>query len=162
MRRRRVLAIGSLAGLLPLAACAGGQLPTPSIGVVANDVKIIATGLQGVMNQLGALSVPGLTPQVLNTCQTSLAGLQTCAAAIANASSAVDAKPTVEQVEGYVNAFVGALAVLPLPAPVNTALVAATILLPVIEAAVGLAISNAPPATMTPDQARSALATTGS
>jgi hypothetical protein len=146
-----------LAVPLVLAGC-NGQAPSgPSIAMVAQDVNLIAGGLSKALTQVQMLGVPGLTPQILNTCQIALTGVQGVAQSLAGVSSVQDAQPLIVRVEGYVNAIVDALAVLPLPPPVQTALLAATILLPVVEAAVNMAVPPAA-ATMTPDQARAALA----
>lgn len=166
MRRRRLLAL-TPAAAIALAGCAGGAPGAPSaqnVAVAIQDVGLIATGLGNALPQLAALNVPGLTPQVLATCKTALLGIQACAQAIKGATTPEAAQPTVAQVETYLNAIVGALAGLPLPPPINTALLAATILLPLIEAAVNMAVPPsttlpAPAATpaMTPDQARGVL-----
>lgn len=155
-----MLARRSLFAAVPFAAltACNGMPPSQNIAVVAQDVQIIATGLSKTLTQLSALNLPGLTPAILDITQTALAELQTVAQALAGVSTATDAQPLVIRVEGYVNAFVGALSILPLPPEIKTALIAAQILLPVVEMAVNLA---APPkaaaTTMTADQARAAL-----
>ncbi len=146
-----------LAAPLALAAC-NGMPPSQSIQTVAQDVQIIATGLGKTLTQLSALNLPGLTPAILDMAQTALAGLQTVSQAFAGVSTATDAQPLVIKVESYVNAFVGALSILPLPPEIKTGLLAAQILLPVIEMAVNLAVPPKTVATtMTADQARAAL-----
>jgi hypothetical protein len=125
MITRRSLGLALAAA--PLAACAGGT----SLQTVASDVNIIAGAMKGVLVQLGALSIPGLTPQLMAQIGGYVADLQSVAAAISGTSSVDAAKPLVAQVETLVNAIVGALAVLPLPPPISTALQAAAILLPV-------------------------------
>lgn len=146
-----------LAAPLAVAACSGAPMPpTQTIAVVAQDVQIIADGLSRAMTQIAALGVKGLTPALLDICQSALSGISSVAKAIGATTSVADAQPLVVRVEGYVNSFVGALSLLPLPAEIKTALVAATVLLPVIEAAVNIAVPAASTA-MTPDQARTAL-----
>lgn len=156
-----MLARRSLFAVVPFAAltACNGMPPSQNIAVVAQDVQIIATGLSKTLTQLSALNLPGLTPAVLDIAQTALAGLQTVAKALAGVSTATDAQPLVVRVEGYVNAFVGAVSMLPvLPPEIRTALIAAQLLLPIIETAVNLAVppKTAAP-TMTLDQARAAL-----
>jgi hypothetical protein len=152
MITRRSLGLALAAA--PLAACAGVSLQT-----VASDVSIIADGMKGVLVQLGALSIPGLTPQLMAQIGGYVADLQSVAAVISGTSSVDAAKPLVAQVETLVNAIVGALAVLPLPPPISTALQAAAILLPVIEMALGM-VTGQPKAkagAMSADQARMVL-----
>lgn len=150
-----------LSGILLSVSACNGQAPSSSnVAMVAQDVNLIAGGLSKAIAQLQVIGVPGLTPQILNICQTSLAGVQGVAQSLAGVSTVQDAQPLIVRVEGYVNAIVGALAVLPLPPPVQTALLAATILLPIVEAAVNLAVPPQPAPAMTPDAARAALAST--
>jgi len=129
-----------LAAPLVLAACGGGA-PSQTLTTVVQDVQTIAMGLSKTLTQLSMLNLPGLTPAILDICQTALAGIQTVGQALLGVSSTTDAQPLVQRVEGYVNAFVGALAFLPLPGPIQLALVAATILLPIIESAVNLVVT---------------------
>jgi hypothetical protein len=163
MLRRNILAV-SLAPLA-LGACAGGNLPSSqSIAIVAQDVKIIASGLSKAFTQIQALNMPGLTPKLMDVCQQALTGIQSVADAMSGVTTVADAQPLVVKVEGYVNAFIGALSVLPLPPTIQTALIAATILLPIIETAVNLAMPPkvaativAPAPAMSATQARDAL-----
>jgi len=75
-----------------------------------------------------------------------------------SAATTATAQPVVSRVEADVNAVIAVLAGLPLPAPLPTVLEAASVLLPIIEAAVGMTtLVGITPATMTPRQARAAL-----
>lgn len=145
-----------LAAPLAVAACNGAP-PSQAIATVAQDVQIIASGLSKTLVQLSALSLPGLTPAILDICQTALTGLQGVAGTLVGVSAISDAQPLIVRVEGYVNAFVGALSILPLPPPIQTALIAATVLLPFIEASVNLIVPAKAAPAMTADQARAVL-----
>jgi hypothetical protein len=87
-----------------------------------------------------------------------LGSVQSVATALAKVTDKAAAQPLVTKLETYVNAFVSAAAGIPLlPPSIQLALQAASILLPVIEVAVGLVLPSAPKAsaaTMTPAQAR--------
>jgi hypothetical protein len=151
--RRSILAVTPLAAL---AACAG-QSADQTIATVAADANTIAGGLQGVLAQLGPLNVPGLTPSVISTVGVAVSQIQTVAASISGVTSAAAAQPLVQKIETYLNTIVAALAGLPLPPPVSTALQAAAILLPIIEVAVGLVVqqaAKAAPGAISPDEAR--------
>lgn len=157
MLRRNLLLCTAL---VPVAACA--TLDT-TLATVAADTNTIALGLKGVLAQLGTLNIPGLTTSVMATVGTAISSLQSVAAAIAGTTTTAAAQPLVQKIESYVNTVVGALALLPLPPPISTALEAAAILLPLIETAVGLATNSVmrPRGVMpgmTPDQARLILA----
>jgi hypothetical protein len=140
---------------LALAACNGAS-PSSTIATIAQDVQIIGAGLSKALTRVQALNVKGLSPELLAICQTALANIQTAAVTLSAVSLPADAQPLVVKVEGSVNAIVGTLSALPLPAEIQTALVAATILLPVIEAAVNLAVPSVSQP-MTADQARATL-----
>lgn len=150
MNRRHFLAsAGALAGIAALAGCATGS---PPLAQVVADVQTIASGLSGAIEKLPPGIIPGGTPSVITA---ALADLQAVAASIGAADTAAAAQPLVQRVAVDVNVVVGALASLPLPAPVSTAFQAAMVLLPVIEAAVGMMVpAGATPGAMTPAQAR--------
>lgn len=125
---------------------------------VAIDASTIATGLQGALANISTLNISGLTADKLQTVGLALAGLKSVATALALATTNAQAQPLVQQMETDLNAIVGALAALPLPPQISVALQAAAILLPVIEAAIGMVLppptAPATSAAMTPDQAR--------
>ena len=157
---RRNLLLGTTA--LSVTACAGKTVDQVVVTVAA-DASTIANGLTGVLAQLGPLaSTYGISGATMALIGTAVAGLQSVATQVSGATTAASAQPMVQKIETYVNTIVSALAGLPLPPPISTALMAAAILLPVIESAVGLIINSASPGarlsaaapTMTPDQAR--------
>lgn len=134
----------------------------PTVGQIAQDVSLVAGGLQKAMAALPGAGVT-ISADNLMIAQNALAGLQVAATAVASASSPAAAQPLVPQIEGYVNSFVGALG----PAlatctsstckTISAYIAAANILLPVIEVAVNMAVPQ--PTSAQADQARAALAT---
>jgi hypothetical protein len=158
--RRELLSRTILASPLALAGCSifSGGLNS-GLAQVASDAAIIASGLAGALSNIGALNIGGLNADKIQTIGLAIAGLKSVATALANATNQSQAQPLVQQIETDLNAIVGALAGLPLPPQISVALQAAAILLPVIETAVNLAVSQIPgtPATaaiLSPDQAR--------
>lgn len=151
MLNRRTLLASS--AIIPLAGCAGMGTDA-SISAIARDASILASGLMGAIAQLGSLAIPA-------TVSAALAGLQSVADALSTVASQSAALPLVQKIESYVNVIVQALASIPLlPAPVTLALQAATILLPIIEAAVGMVLpassmrAKLAPSNMSPSEAR--------
>lgn len=160
MFTRRQLLAGAAAFpfVAALAGCAGTTAAGSALQQAISDAGLIATGLAGALKQLAAAS---FSAPILVKATTAVADIQAAVAALASAASATAAQPLVQRIGADVNAVVGVLAGLPLPAPVSTALTAASVLLPVIEAAVGIVVSAVAPhaqSAMTPAQARRALA----
>jgi hypothetical protein len=141
---RRTLVAGLLA-TTALTACAT-TLDT-NMKNAALDAKILADGLAGIQTQLGMLNIPALTPAVMNTVSDVVKGVQAEAAAMLNYTATKSSITSdVQNIEGYVNQFFGAItpAVLALiPPPISTAITAIAVLLPVIEAAVNLILPQA-------------------
>ena len=161
MFRRTLLA--GLLGSTALAGCAT-TLDT-NMKNAATDAQILAQGLEGIETQLGALNIPVLTPAVMQTVSTVVAGVKAEAAAMLGyTATASSITGDVQKIEGYINQFFGAItpAVLALiPPPASTAIMAVSVLLPVIEAAVNLVFPSASNAatvrastTMNADEAR--------
>jgi hypothetical protein len=140
MLRRAILSSSALAGLASATAC---QTLNPTLAQVTTDVQLIANGLQGILPDIATLaSIPA---DVAAAIANALANLQVVAGQIGSASSTSSAQPLVQQVVTYVNIIVKALAVIPLiPPPISTVLQAAVVLLPIIEAAVGLIVTPVP------------------
>ena len=164
---RRSLLLGVAA--LPLAAGACESLKDPATGKIdptkidralklaAADAKVIAAGLKSVLAQLSSLDIPGLTPEVMKGAGITIAGVTDAADALQNVSTIAAAQPLVKKLVTYATTFAGALAKLPLPKEVTTALNAAVILLPVVEVTVDLVV-NRLPETSEIDGARAVLA----
>jgi hypothetical protein len=137
-----------------LVACS--TITDSGVANAATDAALIADGLAAVDVQLGNLGV--IDPKTMTVIGSALGSVQSVATALAKVTDKAAAQPLVTKLETYVNAFVSAAAGIPLlPPSIQLALQAASILLPVIEVAVGLVLPSAPKAsaaTMTPAQAR--------
>lgn len=165
--RRHALLSGAL---ILLGGCgADGKLNTAGIAMVAGDVSAIATAFSNSLTAIAATPGVRISADALTKAQLALTGIRGAAQALQGVTDATAAQPVVQQVETYVQAFVGAISTVPiLPPQVQTYLQVANILLPVVFAAVNLAVPPPPvspavvPAApaMTPEQARQA-ATTG-
>ena len=152
------LPIIALAGAIALAGCSSSTSTTPTtLQTVANDVSLLATGLNNALSQPSVLAL--IPPTIEPNISAALADLTTLATTVANSTSSTATQASVTTVENDVNTIVAALAGLPLPPPAPTILTAAEVLLPVIEAAVGLVVPpSAAVGGMTPDEARIHLA----
>lgn len=152
LSRRALLRATAIAPIAALMACAGQTVPQ-ALQQAASDASLIANGLAAVMPQLSPL----VSASTLATAQGWLTKLQSAASQLAGIPTTTGAVPLVQQIEQGVNAIVGIAAPLLAATPAGPILTAATVLLPVLETAVGLFV---PPAAggMTPDQARLILA----
>lgn len=156
MKRTTFAALAG-AALLALVGCTNGTLNNQAVATVAQDVAIIANGLKGALPALGTAGA--IPADKLGAISQAIANLQTVSVTIAAAASTSAALPDVQQVEADVNAIVAALVGVPgLPQNVTLALVAAQVLLPVVETAVGMIVPPSPKAyAMTPNEARAIL-----
>lgn len=149
-----------LAGLAALpAASLVGCVSGPEIPPAAlSDLNLIANALKALMPQLGVVS--GLSAAAINTATQAIMDIQTAADAAATADTIVAARPLVIRITTDVNSVVDALSAVSLPEGFTRTLQAASVLVPIIEAAVGLAIPAGTEAgAMTPPQARAWLHT---
>lgn len=150
--RRRVLA---LAGVSTLTACSGiqGSNVPEVVKNIAADAALIATGLAGI---LPTLSSVGLSPDLISKVSGYVSDLQKAASTLAGMPSVGASATTVQQIVGLVNGVVAVLGVVTLPTGIGAIVSAASILLPILERAVGLTSSRRPVALvgMTPEQAR--------
>lgn len=162
---RRSLMLGAAALSLALGACAvtdpaTGKIDPAAIDraikTVAKDAKLIAAGFKTVLAQLSALDIPALTPRVIEVSGIAIDGIVKVADALQGATTIAEAQKQVEKLITYAQAVTAALATLPLPREVTTALQAAVILLPVIQTTIGL-IANRLPETSEIDGARAVL-----
>lgn len=137
-----------------LAGCATGQTPSQVTAQVLTDINLEASGLANALPLMTTL------PAATKTQAAALiAKVQAAAATMSAAVSKAAAQATVTQIETDVNALVGLLAGMPLPPQVSGVLQAAVVLLPIIEAGVGMAVPvGAAPGAMSPAQARLTLA----
>lgn len=139
-----------------------GKSPAQGIAQVVSDLQLIAQSFTAALPSFA--KIVGINSNTLSQIQNWISQIVAAAQGVASAANGSAAQPFVQQVETDLNAIVGALAGLPLPPPIGTVLAAAGVLLPVIEAAVGLVLPPSSPARslaamrpMTPDQARAAL-----
>jgi len=154
----------TLAALLlgtALTACTTATAPV-TLQSVAVDISLISTSFNTALSNPAVAAAINIPPTV----KTALEDLTTVANAAASAPDAAAMKGSVQIVERDVNTIVGALAGLPnLPPNVSTILTAATVLLPVLEASVGIVAPAAAPGTaaaagsMSPATARAHLTT---
>lgn len=148
---RRHLLAGT--ALLPVGAVLAG-CTAPQLAQFQTDTNLINAGLQGILPilQKGGIAVPAALSGYLSA-------LASAAQAVLGAATASAAQSPVSQVAAAVNAIVGVLAGLSLVSPPVTALLlAAQVLLPIIETAVGIKVVGAPAGAMSPDAARLILA----
>ena len=150
--RRALLRTSALVPVAVVVACAGQTVPQ-ALQQAAQDAALLATGLAPVIPQLTGF----VSASTLATAQTALATLKGAATQLAGIPTTSGAVPVVQQIEQAVNAILGIAAPLLAATPAGPILTAASVLLPVIEAAVGMIV---PPAAsnMSPDQARLILA----
>jgi len=153
----RKFLIAGIASLAMLAACSTNPgAPSVTLQLVATDISTIATGLNTALNNPAVVAaIPGgVLPAKVSE---ALTDLMTVSQAAAAAPDAAAMKGSVSIVESDVNVIVGALAGLKLPPPAPTILLAATVLLPAIEVAVGIVVpasASASTSKMSPDAAR--------
>lgn len=142
------------AAVLPIVACSTTTPVTEAS--VANDISLIATSLNNALSQPAVVAVIPAT--TLPKVQAALADLMTVTAAIKADPTSALSKGTVTSVETDVNTIDVALSGLPLPKDASTILQAAVVLLPVIEAAVGIVVpAAASKGDMSVDEARAHL-----
>lgn len=160
--RRALFPVAGLALVTTVAGCSALRHVFPngnaSLAQSAVDVGNIAGAFKNVVPQISAVTaIPAQTQLVVTQ---AIGDLQIMAANLSNAASTAVAQPIILEVETDVNAVVNTLASFKalLPKVVADALQAAAILLPVIEASVGLLGANvAVPEAETVAQARKVL-----
>ena len=149
---RRSLFAG-LAGtsLLGLAGCAGLTAQQVAQKVVT-DVELIANGFA---KALPALTLPSQYASAVARLAVYMKEVVTISSGISASLTKTAAQPVVAQIIQDINAALGVAAALPLPPPIQQLLVAASILVPVLESGVGLPVTvSASRSSMTPAQAR--------
>lgn len=166
---RRALFCGVSA--LALTACTNGQLAlfkSASVKALAADAKLVLMAMQSVATALQKAALPNVPASVFPTINTAIASIDSVVAAISAAAPTTDPADLgshVVAIASYVNAITSAVAVLSfIPSPIAAYLNAATIIVPVLAAAVQVVISMiAPPPPPAPiptvDAARAIAAT---
>lgn len=143
LTRRHLLTTTMIGGTALVAVGCAGTTANQALQDAASDVKTIAAAFQAILPALG--SVAGLSTTAVATVGAYISDLQNVATSVAGATTNAAAQTGVQQVETDINGIVAALAVLPvIPPPFSIALQAAAVLLPVIEAAIGMLIPPTP------------------
>lgn len=141
MPSRRAMLMSSIPLALAMAGCAARGGVTP--GSVIADASAIVDGLNGALAQVMAAS-PSLIPSAVAVqVSMALASARGLLAQITGATSAASGASVLAQVESDVNTALGFLAPL-VPPPYNAAVIAAAVLLPIIEAFVAQYITPPP------------------
>lgn len=166
MKRRNFIAI--LGSTTALTGCGlASNIITPIITPVIKDITISASVLndaaliaKGLATALGVLTGLG----IFTTIATDINNIQNAVALLTATMNESDAQNDVSNIETAINDIIDVAASLPLPPPFGIALQAASVLIPILEGAVGLVISTTSSAArmrsvlmMTPDDARAAL-----
>lgn len=141
-----------------LAACSGSSTtPAQIVADVQNAVTALSNGFSAVVKQ-APNAVPAATAATITA---ALAQAASMLGSLSTNLTATEAAPKVQQIEQAINTVISAAAAVPLiPPPFSTALGAAAIVLPIIEAWVNSILPPAPaPAAAT--MARAKLATPG-
>lgn len=158
MNRRHLLTAAS--AIVPaalLAGCATGKTASQVTAQVLTDINLEASGLANALPLLTAAK--GISAAIVSKAQAIIARIQVAAASMTATVTSAQAQATVTQIETDVNAVVALLAGMPLPPAISGVLQAAVVLLPLIEAGVGLAVPvGATPSAMSAAQARMVLA----
>lgn len=156
---RRIFLLGSTA------LVGGCTLTVDQVVATASAyVNLIAAALPNTLKQLQALNVPWLTGDKVTIANAAIAGFQSVATSLGQASTQAVAQPLIQKLELYLMAFLTALPVALLPPPFGTIVSAAIILLPVVYTMVNLAVPTqlpAPTISLTTDQAATVLAPAG-
>jgi hypothetical protein len=136
---RRTLLLGSTV-VLSIGSCTTFN---SNVSQAADDLSSIAAGFAGALSA-GGLSGLGIPADMIAQIGVWVSQLQTAAQSVKSAMTVSGAQDGVKQAEVLINAIVATLAKFPLPPPIPAVLTAATILLPVIETALGMIIQPAP------------------
>lgn len=155
LSRRAALGGVSMGAVALLAGCAGLTASQVTQKIVT-DIDLVANGLAKTIPTIQGL--PSQYQPKVNKIVTDIGYIRGLTKSISSSMSATAAQPVVSQIVNDVNAVLSAAAALPLPAPISTILLAASVLLPVIEVGVGLPVTaSAPKTSMTPVEARAIL-----
>lgn len=154
---RRAALMGSIVLPLGVAACAGKT--AAQVGqTVVSDVQLIGNALSASLPALAVVS--GLSASAVSSIQAAIGQIGTIGQQIVAGMTVAQGQPLVQQIETDFGTVLGIVSGLPLPGGISQVIAAVQILLPVVEAAVGMAVAaGAPAGAMTPAKARLILAT---
>lgn len=123
---------------------------------VVTDIQLIGSGLSGAL--AGFESATGLDADLINKIQTYIANIKTATATITTTVETNIAKPVVSQIMADFSALKSVLSGVTLPAVITDIMNAVTVVLPYIEAGVGMltaaTVGDAEKAGITVDEAR--------
>ncbi len=155
MQRRAFLASSALAFL---AGCTASTTSTAIVtATAAADLKLIADACLPLATAIAGTA--GVSPGMVEQINVDVAQLEAAAVAVQPGVAVAIAAPSVSSVASVLSHILAMLSGFALPSNVTAILTAAQTLLPLVEAAVGIAVAVAARAgTMTPDQARAVLA----
>lgn len=154
-RRRTIMTAG--VGLLALAGCANIKTASDVVSQQTfNDVKLLADAFTPIATQVATLA--GAGPAVSAKIVELVGQIEAAAATIQPGLAIAVAQPAVSTIGSVINQIGATLSQVPgLPATIQTILTAAQSLLPLIEAAVGIAVALGASqrlGTMSPSEAR--------
>jgi len=152
MNRRQLFMRGTAIGAAALAlpGCTTLQnffnkvTPAEVAQVVVNDLGLIKNGAAGVLAALSAIGT--LSAGTASTVSSDLTTVLNAVGTVAAGTAASAAQPVVQQIEAMISAVISALQAVTLPPVVQTILSAMQVLMPAIEAAVGIIL----PASLAP------------
>jgi hypothetical protein len=135
--RRTALLVAGISLLAGLTGC-----PVP----LSKDIQLVVTGMDAVGKAL--LAMPGLSAEQKSNITQAVASMDAAAKKLSEATPTVTtpAPSDVATIVSLVNSIISVAATIPgLPLPVSAGLAAASVLLPIIEAAAGLPPTPAAP-----------------
>lgn len=154
MNRRRLLSACAVLPLLGLTACPASTPGATVPAQVVNDAALAINGLTGALNALGQVAPNVIPPDVKAKITSYLASASVVLGGLSTSLTSTQAVPIISQIEGAINSVISAAASIPLvPEPFRTALAAAAIVLPMLEAFVA-GITQAPALAATPARAK--------
>jgi len=159
-RRKVSVAIPSVLAVGALAACSSGAATTPAqiVTDAQNAISALANSFSAVVAQAPNV-IPTGTAATINS---ALAQASSVLGSLSTNLAANVAAPVVQKVEQAINTVISSAAAVPLiPPPFSTALGAASIVLPILEAFVNSILPAPAGASLAAMKARAALATPG-
>lgn len=145
--RRLLLRSTAIAGAaaLPLGGCGifNNSTPDANVAKVADYVSTFANGLLSAFQQLGNITIPGITQAAITTAGTYIGYIQSLAQQVASAASTAAQQPLVQKIVTYANTVFNTLQPVLKATGLGTVadiLQAAEVFLPLIMSLVGLAV----------------------
>lgn len=130
--------------LLPVvtAGCSIFGKGSSGLNTAISDAQALANGLVNELNALKALNNPTFNTYIAKIAPI-ITDIQTVVTALSSANAIATAQPLIQQIETDVNSVVATVATIPgLPPQITLGFQAAAVLLPFIETAVGMVVSQ--------------------